>query len=172
MMQNCELKRTQPNRFHEGFEASRRWSRRLGGRTLVSHLPLAVATKSRLTAGPPIAILRHPGCSTLRWILGVGSHPHESRKTRHTVVCCILFVRDASSSRSRPPRWRRAIPAGQWPSSQADVPTSGDLPSSQTAIAGNDPRPPENLHRPGLLALLRDCWNRKAAGPRQGEEPE
>jgi len=125
-----------------------------------------VATKSRLTGGVSIAILRSPGCSVLRWILGVGLHPHESRKTRHTVVFCILFICDASSSRSRTPRWRRAIPAGQRPTSRADVPHLGDLPSSQIMISGNDRRLLDNLRKPGLLALLRDFWNRGTADRR------
>ena len=127
---------------------------------------LAVTTKSRLTGGVSIAILRSPGCSVLRWILGVGLHPHESRKTRHTVVFCILFICDASSSRSRTPRWRRAIPAGQRPTSRADVPHLGDLPSSQIMISGNDRRLLDNLRKPGLLALLRDFWNRGTADRR------
>ena len=38
------------------------------------------------------AILRRPGCPCLRRNLRIGSHPHESRKTRHTVVCHIAFV--------------------------------------------------------------------------------
>ena len=127
---------------------------------------IAVTTKSRLTGGLSIAILRTPGCSALRWILGVGPHPHESRKTRHTVVFCILFICDASSSRSRTPRWHRAIPAGQRPTSRADVPHLGDLPSSQIMISGNDRRLLDNLRKPGLLALLRDFWNRGTADRR------
>ncbi len=148
------------------LEASRMSPRRPGGCALVSNFALAVTTKSRLTERPSIAILRHPGCSALRWILGVGPHPHESRKTRHTVVFCILFIRDASSGRSRTPRRRRAIPAGQRPTSRADVRHLGDLPSSQVMISGNDRRPLDNLRKPGLLALLRDFRNRGTADRR------
>ncbi len=140
-------------------------------RTTVVYFTLAVTTESHLTRGRSRAILRHPGCSALRWILGVGPHPHESRKTRHTVVCCILFIRDASSSRSRTPCWRRAIPAGQRPTSRADVPHSGDLPSSQTLISSNDRHRLDNPRKPGLLALLRDFWNRGADARQHGGGP-
>ncbi len=153
------------------LEASRTWSRRPGGRTLVVHSTLTVTTKSRLTASSSAAILHAPGCSALRRILGVGPHPHESRKTRHTVVCCILFIRDASSSRSRTPRWRPTIPAGQRPTSRGDVPHSSAPPSSQTLISRNDRRRLDYFRKPGLLALLRDLWNRGADDRRHGGGP-
>ena len=52
--------------------------------------------ESGLTWSRREAILRQPGCSTPRWIPGVRLHPFESRKTRPTVICCILFLRDTS----------------------------------------------------------------------------
>jgi hypothetical protein len=42
-------------------------------------------------------ILRHPGRPCLRRILRIGSHPHESWKTRQTVVCRIPFVNERST---------------------------------------------------------------------------
>ena len=47
--------------------------------------------ESALTRWSNRDILRHPGCSCLRRILGIGLHPYESRKTSQTVVCTLLL---------------------------------------------------------------------------------
>lgn len=116
---------------------------------------------SGLTRMESQAILRHPGCSTPRWSLGVGSHLNESRKTRHTVVCCILFVSDASSSRSRTTHHRQDPSGGDWCLSRAIVTPSDDLPSSPIPALKDHRRSPRKPWRRSCFAVL----NGMAPGP-------
>src|SRR4051812_16971409 len=92
--------------------------------------------------------------------------PLESWKTRHTVICCILFVRDASSgrSRTRTPHRRRGLPAGTRPAGRTSIANRDDLPPSPDPAARDLPRPPDNLGKHGLIALLRG-WKLALDGP-------
>jgi hypothetical protein len=95
-------------------------------------------------------ILRHPGRPCLRRILRIGLHPHESWKTRQTVVCRILFVNERSTHSSLARSGRRACSRLQFavrqrprwfPVTEREASSSGPFPGRTHAVVATGPRP-------------------------------
>jgi hypothetical protein len=103
---------------------------------------------SRLTWNRRGAILRQPGCSTPRRIPGGRLHPFESRKTRSTVICCILFLRNT-------PRKRLPTPG------LAAVAQGADPFSNQASAPRHCERAVANRAVP-LMGSRGNCWRFQA----------
>ena len=95
-------------------------------------------------------ILRHPGRPCLRRILRIGSHPHESWKTRQTVVCRILFVNERSTHSPLARSGRRGCSCLQFavrrglrsfPVTEPEASSSGSCPGRTHNVVSTERRP-------------------------------
>jgi len=88
-----------------------------------------------LTRWEQRGILRQPGCPCLGRILRIRLHPHESRKTSQTVVCCILFVNKCSARLSLARHGRGETSSAGRPAGRGTLPLATQRISAAAAPA-------------------------------------
>lgn len=87
------------------------------------------------------------------------------------MISYILFVTDASSSRSRTPFQRQSTPVRKRPSSEVGTLPSSDIPSLRIVMAGRTHRFVDGFRKSRFISYLRDRWNDATIDRGQGEGP-
>jgi hypothetical protein len=131
-----------------GIDPSVRWPIRVRPRR-ASRGEIAL-DRGRVKGHTPPSRLPCPERESRGW-----PHPYESWKTRLTLLCCILFVRDTSPSRPRTLSRGRNRPAGGRLASRADIPVEDVLSPSRITTAPGAARSPGNMRGPGWLKAFR-----------------